>query len=251
MTHTDINNSNYHYAPNRKQARALTKAHTDKQTGRTPKSIGFITLNTSNAKLIDKLNVAHIATIPKNGIEMHSNEPWKGKQYNQEPIAVILAISEHAQTSEDIDTLTAAHILTEWKSKECPNATIFYPKLIGEMSGGQSRTTYTKQNWENMVENTWGWIDTPQAYAGLPTKAQADQIYRLKGSTRSTEALVMRTATSLFKQFAKDWEAKIVLAPQPIPWERPNPKADEIPETDETDEEDLDPQSDLYEDDAL
>jgi hypothetical protein len=113
MTHRDINNTNYHYAPNTRQARALTKAHTDKQTGRTPKSIGFVTLNTNNAKLIHKLNIAHIATIPRNAIEMHSNEPWKGIQYNQEPIAIILAIAARAQTSEDIDTLTAAHILTE------------------------------------------------------------------------------------------------------------------------------------------
>ena len=94
-------------------------------------------------------------------------------------------------------------------------------------------------------------MDIPQAYAGLPTQTQADQISRLKGSTGSTKALLMRTATSLFKQFAKDWEAKLVLAPQPIPWEKPNPNADEEPETDETDEDGLDSESDLYEDDAL
>ena len=61
----------------------------------------------------------------------------------------------------------------------------------------------------------------------------------------------MRTAASLFKQFAKDQEAKLVLAPQPIPWEKPNPNADEETETDETDEEGLDSESDLYEDNAL
>jgi hypothetical protein len=213
MTHPDINNTNYHYAPGTKQARALTKAHTDKQTGRTPKSIGFITLNPHNEGLIRKLNVAHIATIPRNAIQMHSNAPWKGPQHNQEPIAIILAVSQRAQTSEDIDTLTAAHILTEWTKKECPEATIHYSRLIDEISGGESRTTYTKRNWQNMVEDTWGWIDTPHAYAGLPTRAQADQISMLKGSARSTDALLMRAATSLFKQFAKEWEAKKVLAP--------------------------------------
>ncbi len=93
---------------------------------------------------------------------------------------------------------------------------------------------------------TWGWIDTPQAYAGLPTQAQVDQISRLKGSTRTTDALLMRAAASLFKQFAKEWEAKQVLAPQPLPWEKSNPKADEDSEPEETDEEDMDPESDFY-----
>ena len=156
MTHPDVNNTNYHYAPNRKQARALTKAHTDKQTGRTPKSLGFITLNANNAKLIHKLNIAHIATIPRNAIKMYSSVKGRGQQYNQGPIAVMLAISQQAQTNEDIDILTAAHILTEWTKRECPTATIHYSKLIGEMSGGKSRATYTKRNRLNMVEDTWG-----------------------------------------------------------------------------------------------
>jgi hypothetical protein len=138
-------------------------------------------------------------------VERPTTQPGTNRDY--------LAISQRAQTSEDIDTLTAAHILTEWTKRECPEATIHYSRLIDEISGGKSRASYTKRNWQNMVEDAWGWIDTPHAYAGLPTQAQADQISRLKGSTMTTDALLTRAAASLFKQFAREWEAKQVLPP--------------------------------------
>jgi hypothetical protein len=216
MTHPDIKNSSYHYAPTSGQKRALAKAHNDKRTGKTPKSIGFITLNPENIALLEKLDLAQIATIPKGAIKMHTDSPRP--QHNQEPIAILLAVSKNSQTSEDIHTLTTAHILTDWVQRSCPKATVHYTELIRELSGGSSKTTYTTENWQTMVEDTWNWIESPQAYAGLPTQAHADKIIRLKGSAKSTKKLIMGAAATLFRQFAQDWEAKKLLAPQPIPW---------------------------------
>ena len=94
-----------------------------------------------------------------------------------------------------------------------------------------------------MVESTWNWVDSPEAYAGLPTKAQADEIFRLKGSKTSTDKLITAATATLFKRFAKDWEAKnLILAPQPLPWatkrgemQKPEDPAP-LPETETEDE---------------
>jgi hypothetical protein len=247
MTHPDIRDSNYHYAPHSKQKRELAKAHTNKRTGKTPKSLGFVNLNPENISLLKKLNLAHIATIPKGAIKMHTASP--NPQYNQEPVAIILGVSKESQSREDIDTLTAAHIITDWTKKTCPKATIHYADLIEELSGGHSQATYTTASWQAMVEDTWDWIDTPEAYAGLPTQTHADKIMRLKGSTISTKKLIMGAAAILFKQFAQDWEAKMILAPQPIPWNKQRKQAPRPPPPDRPEESDSEEEDDKEDDD--
>jgi hypothetical protein len=132
---------------------------------------------------------------------MHTNTPRSNPKLlwaNREPIAIVLAVADRAQTTEDTDTLTAAHIITDWTRTFCPTTTIHYSDLIQELSGGRSKTTYTNANWRNMVEEAWDWIES--SYSGLPMQAHSDKIRRLKGSTTSTKSLIMKAATILFRQ---------------------------------------------------
>ena len=93
-----------------------------------------------------------------------------------------------------------------------------------------------------MVKATWNWVHTPEAYAGLPTKQHAERILRLKGSTASTDKLILGATATLFKRFAQDWEAEQILAAQPIPWNTKNKPKRAPPEPlHDTDSEDSDP----------
>ena len=183
MTHADINTSNYYYAPSQSKTerRALFKAHTDKRTGRTPKSLGFVELSPENKALITKLKLSHVATIPKGSMTMHTDRTTAKPTKNKTDIAVILAVSNDTQSKDHTEVLSAARVLTDWKEKKCPAADIHYTRLITELSGEASGITYNERSWEQTVHDTWNWIDSPEAYAGLPSRSQAASILKLRG----------------------------------------------------------------------